>query len=113
MNKELLFNMISPYALAVGDNEYNNMMGTLLGFFNNFLIPTLLTIATGVFLVLIIINGIKIARASTDEEKTKAKKALIGQVVGMLVCFVGIWLVPAFIDFLAAVFGTDVTLEQM
>ena len=108
MNKNLVFKTLAePFALAAGDQQYGAMMKALIDFFNNFLIPTLLTIASGVFLVLIIINGIRMARASTDEEKTKAKKALIGQAIGMVVCFVGVWLVPAFVEFLQAVFVPD------
>lgn len=81
------------------------MIGQLVTFFNSYLIPTLLTIAAGVFLVLGIINGIRMAKASTDEEKTKAKKALIGQLLGMVVCVVSIWLAPLLMNFLMTVFS--------
>ncbi|MBO5416762.1 MAG: hypothetical protein J6A83_09055 [Clostridia bacterium] len=91
--------------MNAGNNQYQNMIGQLVTFFNSYLIPTLLTIAAGVFLVLGIINGIRMAKASTDEEKTKAKKALIGQLLGMVVCVVSIWLAPLLMNFLMTVFS--------
>ena len=81
------------------------MIEPLVEFFNAYLIPTLFTIAAAVFLVLGIINGIRMAKASTDEEKTKAKKALIGELIGMVVCVVSVWLAPLLMDFLMSVFS--------
>lgn len=88
-----------------GTNEYNSMIEPLVAFFNTYLVPTLMTIAAAVFLVLGIINGIRMAKASTDEDKTKAKKALIGMAVGMVVCVASIWLAPLLMNFLMTVFS--------
>ena len=91
--------------MNTGENQYQNMIEPLVNFFNSYLVPTLLTIAAAVFLVLGIINGIRMAKASTDEEKTKAKKALIGQFIGMVICVVSIWLAPLLMNFLMSVFS--------
>ena len=73
---------------------------------NTYVIPLLLTVATAILIIFGIINGIRLAKASTDEEKTKAKKNLIGIVIGAVVCVASIWLIPLIINIALGVFPT-------
>lgn len=97
--------------LGDGSDAYGEMMEALKVFFNNYVVSTLFVIATAVFLVLGIINGIRMAKATTDEEKTKAKKALIGQLIGMIVCFASVWLAPLLIELLQTLFANNTPLK--
>ena len=74
---------------------------------NSYVIPLMMTVATIVLVIFGIINGIRIAKASTDEEKTKAKKNLIGIVLGAFICVASIWLIPLIINIAIGVFPTN------
>lgn len=97
--------------LGDGSDIYTEMMSALKEFFNNYVISTLFLIATAVFLYLGIKNGISIAKITTDEEKTKAKRALIGQIIGMIVCFASVWLAPLLIELLQTLFANNTPLK--
>lgn len=100
-----MFQGMRRVMLLAGSNaDYNTMTQTLLTFFNQYLIPSLMTIASAVFLVLGIINGIRWAKAVTDEEKVKAKKAVIGLGIGLVISVVSIWLIPYLLNFLSTIF---------
>ena len=64
-----------------------------------------MTVATVVLVIMGIVTGINMAKASTEEEKSKAKKNLIGILLGAAVCIASIWLIPLIIDLLVAEFG--------
>lgn len=97
--------MFGKVMLLVGNNaDYNNMTNALLSFFNDYLIPSIMTIASAVFLVLGILAGIRWAKATTDEEKTKAKKSVIGLGIGLAISVVSIWLIPYLLNFLSGIF---------
>lgn len=71
---------------------------------NKYVIPLMMTVATIILVIFGIINGIRLAKASTDEEKTKAKKNLIGIVLGAIVCVASIWVIPLIINIALGVF---------
>lgn len=97
--------MFGKVMLLVGNNaDYSNMTNTMVSVFNDYVIPSIMTIASAVFLVLGIIAGIRWAKATTDEEKTKAKKSVIGLGVGLTISVVSIWLIPYLLNFLSGVF---------
>lgn len=77
-----------------------SLLEPLKDLFNEAIVPTLLVIATAVFLVLGIINGIRMAKATTDEEKTKARNALIGLLIGIIITIAALVLIPLLIDYL-------------
>lgn len=96
--------------LADATIQYDAIVDRLLSVFNDYLVPSLMVIATCVFVVLAIINGIRYAKATQEEDKQKAKKNIIGMIVGAAVCVGGIWLMPLIFKFLVAAFGwTGVT----
>lgn len=74
---------------------------------NSYLIPLLMTVATIVLVIFGIINGIRLAKASTDEEKTKVKKNLIGIILGAIICVASIWLIPLIINIAMGTFPTN------
>lgn len=93
--------------MGTNNADYNQMTQALLNFFNGYLIPTLMTIAAGTFLVLGIINGIRWAKATTDEEKVKARKAVIGLGIGVAISIISIWLIPYLVNFFGSLFSSD------
>lgn len=74
---------------------------------NGYVIPLLLTVATAILIVFGIMNGIRLAKSSTDEEKTKTKKNLIGIGLGAIICVASIWLIPLIINIALGVFPTS------
>lgn len=87
-----------------GQTYYDSAIGSIADFANSYVFPLLLTIAIAVFMVLGIINGIKFAKAGTDEERVKAKKSLIYLVIGVVITMASIWLFDSLSEFLMAVF---------
>lgn len=84
-------------------SEITNQVTLLV---NKYVIPLMMTVATIILVIFGIINGIRLAKASTDEEKTKAKKNLIGIVLGAIICVASIWLIPLIINIALGVFPT-------
>ena len=91
--------------MNAGQGDITTLTEPLIAVFNHYVVPVMLAIASAVFVALAIINGIHMAKASTDEEKTKAKKALFGLLVGVIITVAGIWLIPELLDFLVGDFG--------
>lgn len=85
--------------------NYETIETGILGIVNTYVIPALMTVATVVLVIMGIVTGINMAKASTEEEKSKAKKNLIGILLGAAVCIASIWLIPLIIDLLVAEFG--------
>ena len=83
----------------------DSLLEPLKNLFNDAIVPALLIIATAVFLVLGIINGIRMAKATTDEEKTKARNALIGLLIGIIITIAALVLIPLLIDYLKTIWN--------
>lgn len=86
------------------DGNYDNIMQPILEAFNSYVIPALMIMATIVLVVFGVINGIRLAKSSQEEEKQKAKKNIIGLLLGALVCVGSIWLLPLLIDLISSLF---------
>lgn len=86
------------------EENYNVIVEGLTSFTNDYLIPCLMLIASIVFVVLAIVNGIRYAKATQEEDKQKAKKNLIGMVIGVAVCVAGVWLMPLLFNFFKSLF---------
>lgn len=99
--------MVSIIANAAADTAYSTINMKLLELFNSYIIPGLMTVASVVLVVLGIVNGIRVAKASTEEEKTKAKKNIIGLLIGAIVCVASIWLIPLIIELATGIFDVN------
>lgn len=86
------------------DPNIQNIQDQLLTFVNDTVIPVLMVMASCVFAILAIINGIKYAKAAQEEDKQKAKKNIIGLLIGCAVCVGGVWLMPVLFEALARAF---------
>lgn len=104
MNSLNLFMGSLLSAVEAGQGAYETISTEALAVVNTYVIPALMTVATVVLVVCGIITGIQLAKASTDEEKTKAKKRLIGIGAGAVVCAVSIWVIPLLVELLTKVF---------
>ena len=80
--------------------DLDTLLKPLKDLFNDAVVPTLLVVATAVFLILGIINGIRMAKATTDEEKTKARNALLGLLLGVIITIAALVLIPTLIAYL-------------
>lgn len=92
--------------IADAGQTYDEINSKVLELFNDYIIPALMTCAAIVLVVFGIVNGVRMAKAQTEEEKTKAKKNLIGLIVGAIACVASIWLIPLIIELSLGVFGT-------
>lgn len=79
----------------------------ITSFFSDVFIPVAMLIATVVLIAYGIINAIRYAKAGSDEEKQKAKKNIIGIVIGAAVCVASIWLIPLIINLFSQRLGTN------
>ena len=97
------------FSLLAADagNTYDEINNKILDLFNTYIIPTLMTAAAIILVILGIVNGIRMAKAQTEEEKTKAKKNLIGLLAGAIICVASIWLIPLIIDLCLGVFPAN------
>ena len=102
----LLGNEIGMNGNTTAGEASTEISNQVMELINSYVIPLLLTVATAILIIFGIINGIRLAKASTDEEKTKAKKNLIGIVFGAVVCVASIWLIPLIINIALGVFPT-------
>lgn len=100
----MFFNLLA--AVTTDPDSIMDTINTqLLTLFNTYIIPALMTVATVVLVVLGIVNGVHMAKASTEEEKTKAKKNHIGLLAGAVICVAAIWLIPLIIQLALGVFN--------
>ncbi len=87
------------------DDDINNALADVAFVITNIIIPVAMFIALCVFVFIGIKEGIKMANARSEEEKTNSKKNLIWLVIGMGVTAMSIWLVPLIFNLLRGVNG--------
>lgn len=97
-----MFNLLAVNS-SQGDQQFNSMVSDVLTIVNNYVVRGALIIGCLIIAVCVIINAIKFSKAEDGEPKTKAKKNLIGCIIGLVAMFAAIWLLPMFINFLITI----------
>lgn len=88
--------------------EVDTILTAIREFFNEIFIPVAMLIVTVVLVGYGIVNAVKYVKADSDEGKQKAKKNIIGVVIGAAVSVASIWLIPLLINLFAGQLHTGI-----
>lgn len=96
---------IMPVAENPSDNteanqKFNDMVKQVLYIINSYVVRGIIIVATVVFLIMGVLNGVKFSKSTEEEARQKAKKNLIGWGIGVVLTFAMIWVLPMFFEFL-------------
>lgn len=90
----------NPSENTEAEQKFNDMVKQVLFIINNYVVRGIIIVATVVFLIMGVLNGIKFSKSTEEEARQKAKKNLIGWAIGVAFTFAMIWLLPMFFEFL-------------